>query len=1126
MRYVAFLLLLLLTLYFLFLKPYLISKKVLYGVKEVSFRISPFNLSVGNLYVYLPLSGRYVFLSLKDLSLSYEDKLKVSLSEGAFISVGEGSKTGGGGPVKIPVPEFLKESEIRVGKFLITIVGNKAVSVLLKNVVLRDRKLKGHAEIHAENFITFVSLERAYLRKESISVERARVWSDLFEFDIRGRIREADLKADFTLEGKVKGIRRGAVSVAPIGLRGSGRLDYEGLTLKLRGFTEKVGVEDRITLDDVRTDSDLRIVFGGEAYLRGRVWNETTSMRYELSLSPKMHLRAEVDRFPVDSKLLRIPYLVFGWVRGDVFYDFEESSLQLSVRADSLSVENFYFESGVLKLRYDLQDGKGDIYLSASDPGYLEVSGNFTEEGFEGKLVLERLFWAEGPLSLCLYYRGRVAYMGGLRLEGEGNFRDLSYSNFPVGDGSYELSLYGDRIELLYRGEGFSGYVKGDLKGGILSITDLKDLRRKVYGLDLRIDKGRVEFSHTGKGFTLGIRVYSGGFNREGVRGSFSGKLSVSKGKRLEGSYTLNLKDLEIFSKEMPEATLDGKLAGDTVKGSYKAGDVLEGDYTFNMDSKVLSTKGGLSLEGVNLLFNLEGSPERGKIVWSAELGKIGKPLRLTGRGEYFKDRYLLRIDPAVYERGAFRVSLGGVKLEGNMEKASLEVGAVNVYVMDRPAVRLSQRKGFLDLKERKFLWKGSFEGALEGDLDIIYSEGISFLSRGIVDLERLSFFIATPLGGKAEGKLRYSFSYKDGKLKLELRNAGKVITYSRFFSFPLEAWIDLNAVGSSLGAFITLWRGDSGLSANVGTVNLKDYYVYLVSRDLPVRYRSKGLNLSLRISSEGWVDVKDLKDVKVRLDALLSGDVEIGRLEKREKGKSKAPAVELDIRFESEKPIKITLPEGHVYANIRGWVSGSSADPRYGVEIELLSGELKYFGRTFFVKGGTISSLRDVEGESTRVDITLVSPGDELSIFLKVRGDLEDPQVVVWSEPPRSTQELLTKLIIGSTAEGVIPVAKALFKQLGYIGNVRSGLASLLGVEISFSTQTGSQGEIGFGVNVRKKIARAFAIEYQQSTLKDPRATYYGGSLSISRNFSFYGRVFSDRSSEIKLRFIRKFDF
>jgi len=192
----------------------------------------------------------------------------------------------------------------------------------------------------------------------------------------------------------------------------------------------------------------------------------------------------------------------------------------------------------------------------------------------------------------------------------------------------------------------------------------------------------------------------------------------------------------------------------------------------------------------------------------------------------------------------------------------------------------------------------------------------------------------------------------------------------------------------------------------------------------------------------------------------------------------------------------------------------------------ELISGELTYFGRRFLVRRGTVTLVREEGVLQKLIDLSLVNPGRDMNIFISLRGDLNDPQLLVWSEPPTGTREILTKLIIGSTAEGVIPVAQALFKQFGYIGSVRSGLSGLLGVEITLSTQTSPRGDLGLNVNIRKKISRALSVEYQQSTLKNPRATYYGGSLILPAGTSLYGRIFSDNTSEVKLRFIRKFDF
>ncbi len=1126
MRYVAFLFLLILSLYFIFLKPYLISKRIFYRVEGISLRLSPPSLNLSNFYVYLPSRGRYLFLSLKDLSLVYDGRLKLYLREGIFNSVGETSTEEARSVPRLYVPEFVKEAEISVGSFLITFVGEKATAVLLRDLKLKNRRLIGRAEVLSGRLTSHVTLDGAFLGERRIFVERARVWSDMFDFEVRGSLNESDLRAGFSFEGKVERVHRGPVRVEPVRVEGRGTLDYKGLSAKFEGVTEEVEVEKRLSLREVRTVSELRVEFGRTAYLKGRIWNDLTSWNYRFELLPEKILEAETDSFPVDSDLLGVPYLVFAWVGGRVLYRIDKGRLNLSLSTDNLSVEGFRFGRGGLDLDYDLRKGEGKISLTASRPGYLSLMGSFQKGRFEGDIEVRNLFFAEGEASTCISYVGKVGYEGKLILKGAGEFRDLSYGRISVGSGNYRLDLEGENLNLEYGGEGFSGYLKGNLRKGLISITELRGLSREISGVDLEVREGRVEFSSSEGSFALGVEISEGRLKRDRIESSFSGRLRLTKVKVLEGNYLLHLKGIKVGSKDLPDTMFEGSIRGDVSGGTFGAGEVLRGSYTFNVGRKLLKANGRLSLENLKLGFSFVGTPERGGLEWGAEILYLGKLVRLSGRGSYRGESFLFSVNPTEYDSGTFKVSFGGLDIAGDLDDASLNLKEIKASILDKPVVELLQRRGRLYLRKGKLEWEGEFKGALEGEAELSYSKGFSLTSKGVVDLERLSFFTATPIGGKAKGKLAYSLLYRDGNLDLEVRNAGRVVTYSRFFSFPLEAWVDLKALDRSLAAFVTLWKEDTGLSANVGSLNLKDYYVYLISRELPLLYRDDNFLLSLRVSSEGWVNVKDLREVDLRLDALFNGDIEIKKLGKKGGRRSKAIPVKLDVRFESDRPVKLMLPEGYIYANVRGWVAGSSTDPKYSVEVELLSGELKYFGRTFFVKGGVISSVKEAEGESTSLDVTLVSPSDDISIFLNVRGDAEDPRLIVWSEPPRSTRELLTKLIIGSTAEGVIPVAKALFKQLGYVGNVRSGLANLLGVEISFSTQTGSQGEVGFGVNVRKKIARAFSIEYQQSTLKDPRATYYGGSVSLTRGFSFYGRVFSDKTSELKLRFIRKFDF
>jgi len=465
----------------------------------------------------------------------------------------------------------------------------------------------------------------------------------------------------------------------------------------------------------------------------------------------------------------------------------------------------------------------------------------------------------------------------------------------------------------------------------------------------------------------------------------------------------------------------------------------------------------------------------------------------------------------------------------GDLEGGSLRAEPAVVHLLGRRVVTLKQEEGWIDLKEKSARVDLRLEGAVRGKLSVGFTprRGPFLLSEGTVDLADLSFFTATPLGGKAEGSLRYALSYEGNLLKASLKSQERVVTFSRYLSLPMDLHLELKLLNRTLAAFLTLWREESGLSANLGSADLRSYYLYLISKELPLLYRSEDLLLLLKVSSEGWLEVRELSEASLKLDMLLSGDVEVFRTPGGGGGKGTAPPeVALDVRFDSLKPLRVRLPEGYVYVKVRGWVGGSSRNPDYSLVVDLLSGELSYFGRRFLVRRGTLRLLREGASEERFIDLSLVNPGRDLSIFISLRGDLRDPRLVVWSEPPTSTREILTKLVIGSTAEGIIPVAQTLFKQLGYIGAVRSGIAGLLGVEITFSTQTSPRGDVGLNLNVRKKISRALSIEYQQSTLRDPRATYYGGSLTLPAGTSFYGRIFSDNTSEVKFRFIRKFDF
>lgn len=1093
--------------FLLFLSLYALRKNLHWEIKGLEIALSPLTLRVAEVYI----SYDDFLLHLKDLSLWYEGGVGLYISDGALVVAG-GEERNGAAP---EIPAFLRDAEIKIENFHVVFLGEEELSVVIEDLSLKDRVLGFSANLSVRNVQTCVRLQRARLLEKGVAVLDMSVSSEFFEFSAVGDV--SGERASFSLKGFVRELEREGFRINPVEVEGEGVLSYGGLRARFRGWTDSVDIEGRTRFEGVEITGDIGFQFGESLIVRGDISDGSVYAIYELELLPERRITLRIDKLPVDAELLGVDVAVVGWVSGEVRGDLRKKEIELLLRSHALAVEGVSVGDGFLWLSYGMRSRQGKVEVLV--PGLLVASGSIGEGSFGGRFRLEDLFIARKGASFFLSYEGEALFGKKPYLKGRGKVSDLHYGNLPVGDVSFELELLDRDLEAVYRGEGFLGWVRGTIGEELLVFGEMRGMRREMGGVSVEVSRGEAELVLRGERFELSLSVEEMSLGRGETSASLHGWVQMEGGDALVGEYYL-----EVVGLTEEKLILGGRIEGSELVGTYGAGETLEGDFTLSLKERRLRTNGRFGREGMELLYLFEGTPSRGEL--TARLSVNGAPLT-DGRFSYRGREIFARVNPFEYSAGAVRVRFRGLEAKGSLGKALIGMNGLEVYIMDSLLGKLSQVEGYLSVAEKEVRWKGELSGAVEGEVILGYRESPYINSRGTVDLRRLSFLIATPTGGRAEGKLFYELAYDGERLDLSVKNDGKVLAYIRHLNLPMEAWVDLRAVGRTLGAFITLWNGDRGISANVGSLNLRDYYAYIILKSLPVIYRTEGLTLSLNLSSEGWVDVRKLKEVKLRADALLSGDVIIGKVGLgKGQEKRKGPALELDLRFESERPVRVVLPEGYVYVNVSGWVLGRAEDPDYGIRVEFLSGELKYFGRRFFVRGGVLTLLKEKEREKRRIDLSFVSPSEELNIFINLRGELEDPKLVVWSEPPRSTGELLTKLIVGGTAEGVLPVAEAVLGEFLGVGGIRRALTGLLGVEITFSTVTGTQGEIGFNVNVRKKIAQAFSVEYQQSTLKDPWETFYGVSFPLSGGAFIYGRVFSDNTSEVKLRFLRKFDF
>jgi len=177
------------------------------------------------------------------------------------------------------------------------------------------------------------------------------------------------------------------------------------------------------------------------------------------------------------------------------------------------------------------------------------------------------------------------------------------------------------------------------------------------------------------------------------------------------------------------------------------------------------------------------------------------------------------------------------------------------------------------------------------------------------------------------------------------------------------------------------------------------------------------------------------------------------------------------------------------------------------------------------------MSEITSIKGENkniTELSLNLNTVEDDYKIFLSVRGTVDNPEIYYFSEPPLSRQEILLRLISGDSQEGVLPVADVILEELKILGTVKGNLEKLLDLKVDIGIKTEITGEMGAIVRLKRNLGRFFSVYYQVSTTEDKRDTFFSGELKVPADIDIGFRFFmySDNTTEYKLRYVKEFDF
>jgi translocation and assembly module TamB len=460
------------------------------------------------------------------------------------------------------------------------------------------------------------------------------------------------------------------------------------------------------------------------------------------------------------------------------------------------------------------------------------------------------------------------------------------------------------------------------------------------------------------------------------------------------------------------------------------------------------------------------------------------------------------------------------------LEEGKIFFSGGSVSLNSEELFKLSQAEGSYDLKKEGFeISNIKIYRYAEGNAKISYSktEGLSINSEGHINLEKTSALFRSRTQTSLVGNLYYYLNIDEKGVNLVLLSKEPIELRSRYVGLPMRGEAYFYGDGKVFKGSMNLLGNGYSLTAEAEGTD-KGLQVKFNANRVPVVYRDENLRGSLFLRGTGAI-ITDYRKVKISSDLSIAGTLEVRSFPKEKQAKRGETPITLDLNVSSYEPLRVYLPEGYIYSSLEGYAKGTLEDLEYKFRFSLSGGELKYFNKKFYVKSGFF----EIDKKSKNMDLTIASSLPDYVIFINLKGDPEYPKVLLSSEPPEETRKIITDLVLGGgEAQGIISLGDILASQIPQIGGLTKGLEKTLGTElnISVSPQLSSSGEVGVSTKVSKDITDRFSLEYQQSTLKDPKESYVGGSARITGGISVGGRINSDGSREFRLRVRGKFNF
>jgi translocation and assembly module TamB len=1132
MKYVGYLLLFLLLIYFSFVKPYLLVKGVQVGVKGLHWDFKSF--TVESFFLYIPdMKGSSLFVGIKSMSLS---PAEIYADEVNLIEI---SKKYAEEPFDYDFTDLVKLAErinLRVDRVYVSINSlpyRESITVFVEGARLRNAVLEsygGAKAVYMEGSHyqeLYVFLKKAHAKNGVFYIDQARVLSSSYAFNLSAQWKGK--RGHFNANGYIKGYEGKDLILPDLQVSASGNLDYVSINTNFTASAPYLLVKGR-NLGKLLAEGIFTQTFKESKKLRGHLTAGKTYASFNYTMYPENMLQVRFTNFPLDNNMLKTQILISLNLSGFVVVYPNKKSLSLRGFSDDLFLidRNFKGFSIDLSLDYDKQVGKVD--LSVSYPARISIFGSFAGKDFDGNIQTYMFPYSYGSFSTYLNYAGSLRYVKGfLYSSGVGKLVDPVYKSTPLEDLSFNLNLGGNDYRIEFFSKGLKGEGEGSIKDksftGTLDFNGYSVSYAGAFGENI---KGELRVKALPSNLLMKGSL-QGSVRKEDLSAHVKAQFELLKKDTWKGSFSVNFEGIKKGQFYIPSGDIKGYVEGDLLKAEYSF-KYAKGTLKYHLEDGSLSSVGSMTFQKGD--FSLMGHYHLDKRGNNLVLG-------LTGQGTYKTYSFPVHLSFEESQEelkgalkgfslkvGPFNVSFADSLLKGSEDRGILKLGELSVSVNSEKLITLQTSEGQVDIKNRSIVIPHiNIDGAIRGVLSLSYQKGeLKASSHGVLDLEQISGLVKSRLLAYAKGQLNYTFEKSADSLLLKVFSQEDVELRSRFLALPLKGKVYAtydNKVGKGFAHF----KGDGGDIKLTLSGDSKLLSVGFSTQQIPVLYRSENLRFNGFTRADGNI-ITNYRNVNIKANVDIWGNLNIKKLESKEREKPQAyKLITLDIKLSTPEPLKVYLPEGYLYTYADGRLGGNLYEPDYHIKLNLIGGSLVYFNKEFNLREGSVL----LSSKESNLNVTMLSPTPDYNIIIDIKGEVSNPKAFVRSEPPRDTKELLTSLILGGgTGEGLFSLSSALIAKFPEFSKLVEGVTSAVGTEvkINISPTTSPTGEAGITTKVSKDITNRLNIEYQQSTIRDPKETYGGANLRITPNTSTGVRIYSNNAQEYKLRLRKKFDF